>query len=237
MAVEAQNPFTGRIGAEYDMLSLMCPGAGALLQRLGAAISVWRESDRLRGLEIGCGDGRSTLALLEAHAGLDLVAIDSSPVMIEKAREKLRDKADRVTFVETDALAFLQSQKTASVDLIASSYAIHNFDAVYRLSVLREIHRALKPAGAFFNADRYALDDHQAHLALTQSEARNWFKLFGEMGRYDLLEDWIVHLFSDESAAHIMYFSQGVADLQKAGFNRVRSLYREGVDTLIVAEK
>jgi tRNA (cmo5U34)-methyltransferase len=233
------NDFTGRIGEEYDTLSLICPNAAVLTRKLGETVGAWRAGEALVGLEIGCGDGRSTRALLSARDNLNLIALDSSAAMLTQARVKLANyiEVDRVAFVEADALTHLNLQPDASFDIVASNYAIHNFAGDYRKRVLAEIYRVLKPGGLFINGDRYAYDDPAQHLAATQADLRTWFKILGEKNRYDLLEDWVVHLFSDESSAHIMYLTQGLADLETAGFSSVRVDYREGVDTLVVAEK
>ncbi len=238
-AVQEENLFTGPIGQEYEMLRLICPNAAALAGKLGDYLATARPGAPLQGFEIGCGTGVSTLALLAKNAGLHLVAVDSSAKMLEQARRNLKEwaSAGRVEFVEADALQALRAHGDASFDVVASNYATHNFPGDYRQRVVAEIFRVLKPGGLFLNGDRFALDDRAAHLALTQSEVRHWFKAFAAINRYDLLEDWIVHLFSDESPEHIMYFAPAMARLQEAGFAPVRPLYREGVDTLVAATK
>ncbi|MCX7900297.1 MAG: class I SAM-dependent methyltransferase, partial [Methylocystis sp.] len=172
------NPFSGPIGAEYDLLRLMCPNHALLAQRLGEAVAAWRPGEALSGVEIGCGTGISTLALLAGRSDLALTAIDSAKKMLDQARENLADYAGRVIFLENDAYGALCALPDRSVDLVASNYAIHNFPGNYRAQVLAEIHRVLKPGGLFINGDRYALDDRAAHLAQTQNMIRDWFRLF-----------------------------------------------------------
>lgn len=238
-SLTSQNPFTGRIGEEYDFLGMMCPNVVVLTQKLGATIAAWRPGDTLQGLEIGCGTGLSTLSLLSQCEGLHLRAFDASSAMLKQARANLAAYVDggRVEFIESDALAFLQEQADASVDVVASNYAIHNFLNDYRDQVFAEILRVLKPGGIFVNGDRFAIDDPTQHLASTQADIRHWFKTFGELKRYDLLEDWVVHLLSDESPDHIMHTATTLSTLQSLGFAEVHSLYREGVDMLITATK
>ncbi|MGA8171597.1 MAG: class I SAM-dependent methyltransferase [Methylocystis sp.] len=237
--VQDENLFTGPIGREYDMLRLICPNAAALAGRLGDYLATARPGAALRGFEIGCGTGVSTLALLAKNAGLDLVAIDSSAKMLAQARENLKKWTDagRVDFIEADALDALRAEGDASYDVVASNYATHNFRGDHRNRVIAEVFRVLKPGGLFLNGDRFAIDDRAEHLAHTQSEVRHWFKTFAAINRPDLLEDWIVHLFSDESPEHIMYFTPGMALLNETGFSPVRVDYREGVDTLVAATK
>ena len=238
-SMSEENLFTGPIGEEYGMLALMCPNAALLARRLGEHVGAWRVGDPLNGVEIGCGTGVSTLPLLTSHTTLRLLAVDSSPRMVEQARRNLAEwvRQGRLDIVEADALYALRGQADASVDVIASNYAIHNFRDDYRQQVLAQVFRVLKPGGLFVNGDRYALDDRAAHLASTQAEVRRWFKLFKEMNRLDLLEEWIVHLYSDESPEHIMYFTPSLEQLRALGFAPVNVDYREGVDTMVSALK
>lgn len=240
MSAVKENLFEGPIGAEYEILRLMCPNHPALVARLGRYVGGWRcGAAPLAALEIGCGAGAGTRAMLSARPDLALTAIDSAANMLDQARVNLADEvaAKRVSFVQADALGALKAQPDESLDLVASSYALHNFGQDYRVAVLREIHRVIKPGGRFVNGDRYAIDDHAAHLAATQADVRRWFKLFKEIDRLDLLEEWIVHLCSDESPAYIMYFEPALAQLRALGFAPVTVEYRDGVDTLVSATK
>lgn len=233
------NLFTGKIGAEYDFLRLMCPNHVVLAKGVGETIAQWKSGAPLTGFEIGCGTGISTLALLAARDDITLTAIDAAARMLDQARESLADyvAAGRVVFKQADALEALKALPDASVDFVASNYAIHNFTNDYRAQALAEVHRALKPGGLFVNGDRYAIDDRVAHLADTQSMVRQWFKLFRQIDRLDLLEDWVVHLYSDESPAIIQYFEPSMRQLKTLGFSPVKVDFREGVDTLVTAVK
>ena len=238
-----ENLFTGPIGEEYEMLRLICPNAAKLAGRLGDYVGAWGGSQgkapALQGFEIGCGTGISTVALLAKCPNLHLTAVDSSAKMLEQARRNLSEWVDagRVDFIEADALGALERLGDAGLDLVASNYATHNFEDGYRRRVVREVLRVLKPGGLFLNGDRFAIDDPAAHLALTQSEVRHWFKTFAALNRYDLLQEWVVHLFSDESPEHIMYFSPAIEHLHEVGFSPVSIEYREGVDTRVAATK
>jgi tRNA (cmo5U34)-methyltransferase len=157
--------------------------------------------------------------------------------MLDQARVNLAEDIGHgtVTLIANDALTALRAQAGASVDIVASNYAIHNFDAAYRAATLAEIFRVLRPGGLFVNGDRYAMDDRDAHLKDTQNLVRGWFRLFREIDRLDLLEDWIVHLISDESPRNIMHFEPSLAQLRAIGFQDVTVDFRDGVDTLLRA--
>jgi tRNA (cmo5U34)-methyltransferase len=119
----------------------------------------------------------------------------------------------------------------------ASAYTVHNFLETYRDHVLTEIFRVLRPGGIFVNGDRYALDGTALQTRHTQEEVRGYFKAFSTIARFDLLEQWVLHLFSDESSDHIMRLSPSVAKMRGIGFDPVEVHFRDGVNTLLAAVK
>jgi len=238
---QAEQLFSGLIGAEYDMLRVICPAAAEVSHRVGRRVAGWQPAypvaGPLQAFEIGCGTGITTLALLSSRVDLIVHAVDNEPTMLDQARVHLRDwlESGRLSIEHTDALAGLRNLPSHSLDLVASGYAIHNFLQDYRRAVLAEILRVLKPGGLFVNGDRYGLDDTLEHTRLTQQEVRHWFKGFGELGRLDLLESWVVHLFSDESPDHIMRLGDSLRLMEDLGFQSIAVDYRDGVNTLLAA--
>jgi len=237
--LEIERLFSGLIGAEYDLLKAICPAVVAVSQQVGETLASFNPGKPLNVFEIGCGTGLTTLSLLKAREDIELVAVDNEPTMLEQAKRHLTHWIEngQLLLIETDALSGLQTLDSNSMDAVASGYVTHNFLQGYRTQVLKEIYRVLKPGGVFINGDRYALDDTIEHTRLTQEEVSYWFKTFGEMNRFDLLEQWIVHLFSDESSDHIMRLEPALACMKEIGFSPINVLYREAINTLLVAEK
>ncbi len=241
---QAERLFSGPIGAEYHMLDLICPAAAAMSTRVGNFVAglpsdVAKCPASLNAFEIGCGTGATTLALLKSRPDLVILAVDNEPVMLSKARQNLSPFIDegRLRLVEADALSALRELAAGSQHLVASAYAVHNFQDRYRDLVLAEIFRVLRPRGLFVNGDRYALDDVAGHTKLTQEEARGYFKVFAAINRSDLLEQWVLHLFSDDSPDHIMRFGPALTKLRGIGFDPVEVHFRDGINTLLTATK
>lgn len=243
-APQAERLFSGLIGQEYSALDLVAPEAAAMSRRVGErvaqfAVEQGKDAGALKVLEIGCGTGVTTLALLQAAPNLSILSIDNEAAMLAQACDNLTRflGEGRVRLAEADALSALRGQAATSVDMVASAYAIHNFLDSYRDAVLAEIFRVLRPGGLFVNGDRYALDDPADHLKLTQADVRGYFKVFTKLNRFDLLEQWVVHLFSDESQEHIMRLGASLKKLQDIGFAPIDVPFREGVNTLLTAGK
>jgi ubiquinone/menaquinone biosynthesis C-methylase UbiE len=134
-------------------------------------------------------------------------------------------------------LTALLSLASDSIDLLASAYTLHNFEAGYRKQVLSEIFRVLKPGGRFINGDRYALDDVSAHTRSTQNEVAGYFKVLTSLDRLDVLEHWIIHLFNDESENHIMREAVALQQLAESGFKQIGLTHRLEVNALVTAVK
>ena len=241
---QVERLFSGSIGAEYHMLDLICPAAAAMSKRVGdfvASLSFDAANCQtsLSAFEIGCGTGTTTLGLLESRRDLTILAADNEPAMLSQAQRNLSRFIDegRLRLVETDALTALRELAANSQHVVASAYAVHNFKDSYRDLVLTEIFRVLRPGSMFVNGDRYALDNIAGQTRLTQEEAHGYFKVFSAINRFDLLEQWVLHLFSDELADHIMRLSPSLEKLREIGFTPVEVHFRDGVNTLLSATK
>lgn len=235
-----ENPFSGSLAAEYDLLRLMCPNSVKLAAMIGDKISHMATGQKhLSGFEIGCGTGICTHYILKSNHKINLIAVDNSAKMLLQAKNLLEEElvSGQLKLMENDALAQLKITPSQSVDFVASNYAIHNFYISYREEAYSEILRILKPGGIFINGDRFAFDDSIHHLEETQSLIRDWFQLFKKIDRIDLLEDWVTHLMSDESSHILMKFNQSLKELKELGFVEINLDFREGVDTLICAHK
>lgn len=233
--------FSGVIGQDYELLNLICPLATKMSRLVGDKASEYaaQTTDNLNVVELGGGTGITTLSLLTASDKFTIMSIDNEPVMQEQAKKHLHKWAanGKLIFCGDDALTALKNIATDSVDIVASAYTLHNFHDTYRKEVMRQIFRILKPGGQFINGDRYALDDVSLHTRTIQQEVSGYFKVLTQINKLDVLEHWIVHLFSDESENHVMRESVALAQLQDAGFSDINLSNRLEVNALVTATK
>lgn len=233
--------FSGVIGQEYHNLSLICPLAAQMSRLVGETVASYSEThpQALKVVELGGGTGITSTAILSASENLTLISVDNEPTMQSQAKNNLQQwqEQGRLSFSGDDALTALKALPANSVDIVASAYTLHNFLDSYRAQVISEIFRVLKSGGQFINGDRYGLDDISAHTLAIQHEVAGYFKVFTAQNRLDLLEHWIIHLFSDESANHLMRESVSLTQLAQAGFVAIELSQRAEVNALVTAFK
>lgn len=103
----------------------------------------------LRVLDLGCGTGVTTQAVLPALGGQgEVYALDLSPAMLEVARQKIG--SSQVTFLQGDAAAAAELVPEP-VDRIVCNSVFWQFR--HKPQVMAALGRVLKPGGLFvFNA-------------------------------------------------------------------------------------
>jgi len=121
---------------QFDVLapvwdSMRSPDAFAPLEAALGAVDRPVES----ALDVGTGTGAAALAIAERFPGARVVGVDIAPEMVERARQKARDRAN-VTFEVGDASAL--PYDAASFDLVTVANMIPFFD---------ELARVVRPGG------------------------------------------------------------------------------------------
>ncbi len=236
------NVFAGILGEQYQTLKLICPIITTMSQLVATTVQTYSQQQsttKLNIVELGGGTGLTTVAILLSQVNGVITSIDSAAAMQQQAQQNLQtwEQEQRLFFIQQDILTALQAMPDNSVDVIASAYTLHNFVNTYRIEVLHECYRVLKSGGQFINGDRYALDDINAHTQAIQIEAENYFKILITAKKLDILQQWILHLFVDESENHVMRESLAINQLQQAGFTNINLSDRIAVNALVTAIK
>ncbi len=102
-----------------------------------------------RALEIGCGTGNFTEMF--AKTGANIIAVDISPDLLEKARSR-NLPSDQVQFIEQ---RFEDSESTGPFDSVIGSSVLHHLDIQ---PALTKIFQLLKPGGRLSFAEPNALN-------------------------------------------------------------------------------
>jgi len=111
-----------------------------------------RLTEGIRVLDAGCGRGKILNRLAALYPRSRFVGLDLSAEAIAYAREEAgRGGRDNVEFVAADLTHFDETAEPEAFDFITTFDAIH--DQAQPLSVLKGIHRALRPDGVYLMQD------------------------------------------------------------------------------------
>lgn len=230
--------FSGRTGSDYALFLLARPYYRQMQSEVGRKLRAFCRGRPLRVIELGCGQGQTTMAILAQARKATVTAVDNEPVMLRKARENLKARisSGRVRLVRSDALAFLRGQPSGSTDAVASAFMLHNVPKRYRSLVHKEIFRVLRVGGVFVNADKYAEADKRRHRESLEWQLRMLGRL-SEAGRPDLERAWRRHYLADERPRRLMGERETVRELERIGFRGVKAGGRRKLDALLTARK
>lgn len=122
------------------------------------------ERKAIRILEIGCGSGANLWMM--AKEGFSTYGMDSSPKGLELARQYLEEKWGVAAELKKGSFTLLP-YKDGSFDAVVDVVSLQHINLEDSRTALQEIHRVLKPNGAFFS---YRLSDHSVQYANSGDE-------------------------------------------------------------------
>jgi ubiquinone/menaquinone biosynthesis C-methylase UbiE len=165
------------IAASYDLMVALNPGyhrhlrsaANALVERLPA------ETECAQLLDVGCGSGASTRAVVEAMTAeskvrgrpFRLTAIDGSTGMLEQARRKAWPRGVRFEYRMAEDLSAASADwgLTEAVDGVFAAYLFRN--VADRDKVLEATHELLAPGGSLVVQEYSVAGSRLAQLTWT----------------------------------------------------------------------
>jgi len=130
----------GRIAGRYDLLNRVLSGGVDRGWRARTVAAAGPLEGR-RVVDVCCGTG--DLALAFARAGADVVGVDFTPEMLQRARPKLDPRTRRGLVVQGDALRLPIAD--ACADVCSVAFGIRNLADPD--GGLREMARVLRPGG------------------------------------------------------------------------------------------
>jgi tRNA (cmo5U34)-methyltransferase len=142
--------------AFLDERSLMIPDLPRQLEVIHRVVSFHCPEPR-RLLDVGAGDAILLATLLESFPRAGGVAVDFSPLMLERASRRLEKFGQRAAVLEADLLNSAWKNVLAGpFDVIVSSFAIHHLPDQRKRALYQEIHDLLSIGGVFLNSEHVA---------------------------------------------------------------------------------
>ena len=104
-------------------------------------------------LDLCCGEGLLTRALLETFPECQVYGFDGSPTMLAHIEDALAAYGHRFQAHHFDLAAKTWREFSSPVHAVVSSLAIHHLDATEKQELFRDIATLLRPGGSFIIAD------------------------------------------------------------------------------------
>jgi len=107
-------------------------------------------------LDLGCGNGVLSAAILDEHPEAHGVLVDFSATVLDAAHRQLEVHARRVEFLETDFQTpgwVRRVAPHAPLDAVVSGFAIHHLPDARKRTLYGEIFELLAPEGIFINIE------------------------------------------------------------------------------------
>ncbi|SDJ44756.1 class I SAM-dependent methyltransferase [Streptomyces indicus] len=206
----------------YDLLTRLNPGYRTDLLRSARRLRLPDEGAGLHLLDLGCGTGSSTRALLRAAPRARITAVDASAGMLARARAKAWP--DRVSFLH------LPAEEVAAhhgpFDAVFAAYLFRNVTDPDK--VLAAVKGLLRPGGRLA-VHEYSLSGAARHRAVWTAVCRGFVVPAGTLGGDRALYH---HLWRS-----VLAFDQAPAfadRIERAGFSGVRIAPVAGWQTGIV---
>ncbi|MEV7993773.1 class I SAM-dependent methyltransferase [Streptomyces sp. NPDC086077] len=205
----------------YDWMVAANPGYHGQLRRSARRLALPDSGSGLHLLDLGCGTGASTAALLATAPRARITAVDASQGMLARARSK-RWPA-RVDFVHAPAEGLAAAGVTGPFDAVFAAYLFRNVADPDR--VLAGVRDVLLPGGRLA-VHEYSLTGRAAHRAVWTAVCKGLVLPVARRTGDDAL---YAHLW--RSVVDFDTASAFAARLERTGFAAVRTLPLTGWQT------
>lgn len=147
-------------------------------------------------VELGCGEGFLSAALLEAYPRMRVVALDGSEEMRASAGVRLERFGSRAEIRDFDLMSNDWLPALDGAGAVVSSLVIHHLDDAGKQNLFREVRARISPSGSLLIADLVHPARHEATSMMAGSydesvKARS-IQLAGDLRLWDRFdsEDW-----------------------------------------------
>ncbi len=112
-------------------------------------------------VDLGIGTGDFAFRILNKNPNIIVIGLDLDPIMLGKARERLKCFMPRITIKKAD---IRQIESYHNLDAVVSALTVHHLVAKEKRSLFGMIYQMLNPGGIFIIADIMAPDDGKIQM-------------------------------------------------------------------------
>ncbi len=149
-----------------DMIRRSVPGYSTLVPLIGLLAEEFAQPHS-RCYDLGCSLGAATLAMRHRiqQAGVEIIAVDNSAAMIERAHDNIDADID-TTPVEL-ICADIHHIEISNASVVVLNFTLQFIDPAARLNLLQKIVAGLRPGGVLLLSEKLRFDDDAEQTLLT----------------------------------------------------------------------
>lgn len=142
-----------------DMIQRSVPGYAMMVSTI-AVLAAKYAQDNSHCYDLGCSLGAVTMAMRQriTAGGCDIVAVDNSPAMIERAGDLLSKDANARIPVNL-VCADLQNIVIKDASVVVMNLTLQFIPPGERLSLIKRIYQGLKPGGILVLSEKVAFEE------------------------------------------------------------------------------
>lgn len=162
--------FDERVVAVFpDMIQRSVPGYGMIIANIGVIAAKYAQAGS-HCYDLGCSLGAASLAMRQRITApdCDIIAVDNSPAMVERAGQLLAldtGPTVPVTLVCSD----IQSVAIENASVVVLNFTLQFIPPAERLALMQRIYAGLKPGGILILSEKIAFSEperQQLHVEL-----------------------------------------------------------------------
>lgn len=181
-----------------------------------------------RILDLGCGTGNLTAAILSHFPNAEIHALDISEDILNECKVRFKENQNIIYHQQDFSSLNFPDHK---FDLVISSIAIHHVNDQEKEKLYHQILNLLSPKGIFEFVDqtRGSKEEiYQKHIARWQQEA---FKLGSTQQNWDM---WMEHQKNHDHHTPVVWHLE---KLKSVGFKNIDVLWKNIMWAIVYAEK
>lgn len=137
-----------------DMIQRSVPGYATLISNIGIMAAKYAQPQS-HCYDLGCSLGAVTLSIRQRinAADCDIVAVDNSPAMLEKARQIIEADKDATVPVQL-VCADINDIELENASVVVMNFTLQFIPVAQRQALIDKIYQALKPGGVFILSEK-----------------------------------------------------------------------------------
>ncbi len=152
--------FDERVVAVFpDMIQRSVPGYGMIISNIGILAAKYAQAGS-HCYDLGCSLGAASLAMRQRIAApdCDIISVDNSLAMIERARELLALDTESTVPV-TMICADLQNVTIENASVVVLNFTLQFIPLAQRLALIQRIYAGLRPGGILILSEKIAFSE------------------------------------------------------------------------------